>query len=561
MSQSHRRGFLVVALIACALALAPAGAADDGGAAPAPSHDLIAKLADADAVAGALERSSATDELVKRGAAVVPELVTALADPRLRVGVAGVLERLGPVAKEAVAALVAAARGSGSPRRAACVRALGAIGADALPGLSVLTTIVSSTKAKDRMDAAIAVERILLAVAKATPRTAAADVDRAISDGCDWLVRHQSKAGSFDCDDFEGACVGTTKCSGAGDPAYDVGVTGLATLALLGETFPPAAGRKEPIDAALAYLASTQTADGHFGPQTSQHHNYNHACAALAIADAVARTGRADLRGPMEGGVKWVLAARNPYLAWRYGRADGDNDTSVTVWMMKALQRAADAGIPMDSNCREGALGWVEHVTESEFGRVGYQKRGGQPGRTSEMLGNFPPTESESLTACALVVRLGVGQSRESEAMVAQGLALLAARRPRWDGRGSSVDLYYWMHGSEAVRLAGGVDYVRWRRDLFAALLPHQVAPKKSCDGGSWPPDDPWSVEGGRVYATAAALLALEACAVDPATRPALPLGGNAAVDALANAANEPDPALAAVAARAADRISNAFRP
>lgn len=574
MTSPVRRGFAVAVLTACALVLAPAGAAEDGGgdgATPVPATELIAKLADADAVAGAAARVAAADELVKRGAAAVPDLVVALADPKLRLGVAGVIERIGPAAKDAVPALTAIAKGAGSPARPTIVRALGAIGASASPAVPALGAIVAYQRAKDRVEAANAIERILVDAARTAPRTIVpTPVDRAIADGCDWLIRHQSKDGPWDCDGFSAMCAPGAPCSGAGESVYDPGVTGLATLALLGGAAPAApgtppdaadAGRTSAIDAALAYLTAVQDSEGHFGPRTSIHHNYNHACAALAVADAAARTGRADLREPLERSVKYTLDAQNPYLAWRYGVHDNDNDTSVTAWMTKVLLRAADAGVAVKPDWQAGALAWVEKMTEPAKGRTGYQQRGGPTARTTEMQERFPGSESESLTACGLYVRLALGRVRDEYDLVPKGLALLGQQRPAWVGRGSSVDLYYWMNASEVMRLAGGADYPAWRTALVAALLPHQIPAGKACDAGSWPAADPWSPEGGRVYTTSAALLALEACREDPATRPALPGSAKPAIDALAKAAADPEQTVGAAAARALSRIRGAYRP
>ena len=48
-------------------------------------------------------------------------------------------------------------------------------------------------------------------------------------------------------------------------------------------------------------------------------------------------TGSAIYKGSAQKALDFIALARNPYFAWRYGVKPGDNDTSVTGWMMMAL--------------------------------------------------------------------------------------------------------------------------------------------------------------------------------------------------------------------------------
>lgn len=115
-------------------------------------------------------------------------------------------------------------------------------------------------------------------------------------------------------------------------------------------------------------------------------------------------------------------------------------------------------------------------------------------------------------------VRLAAGQARGDE-WVDKGLRLLGTKPPAWS---EAVDYYYWLHGSEALRVAGGAEYGAWRKGLLAALPPNQRPAAAGCEAGSWSACDPWASAGGRVYSTAAAVLALESCREDPAVRPVL---------------------------------------
>ena len=86
---------------------------------------------------------------------------------------------------------------------------------------------------------------------------------------------------------------------------------------------------------------------------------------------------------------------------------------------------------------------------------------------------------------------------------------VLIKRPPQWlsAAKGPTVDLYYWYHGARALRLGGGNAWLPWRAALRDALLANQQR-----DGnarGSWDPVDVWGADGGRVYATALATMAL----------------------------------------------------
>jgi hypothetical protein len=101
-----------------------------------------------------------------------------------------------------------------------------------------------------------------------------------------------------------------------------------------------------------------------------------------------------------------------------------------------------------------------------------------------------------------------------ADAATRRAVALLATRLPSWDEDPASVDFYYWLHGTAALRAAGGAEWKAWRKAVLAALVPHQ---RRDGDAaGSFDPDvDPWGAEGGRVYATAVDLRTLATAAGD----------------------------------------------
>jgi hypothetical protein len=258
-----------------------------------------------------------------------------------------------------------------------------------------------------------------------------------------WLKNHQSPDGRWDAGGFDAQCKGN-RCDGPGDSIYSPGVSGLALLAFLGAGQTHQSGPcRETVKNGLKYLKDIQDSEGCFGPRTSQHFMYNHACAALAMTEAFGMTGSRVFKEPAQRGVGFVMKSRNPYLAWRYAYpADGENDTSVTGWMVMALKSARMSGLDVEKQPIADAIAWVDKMTEPEFGRTGYQQRGGPPARTNEMMAKFPADKSESLTAVGLTIRIFGGHDAKSDEMIGKGADLLAKCLPKWDVDQGTIDYY-----------------------------------------------------------------------------------------------------------------------
>jgi hypothetical protein len=536
--------------------LARSSAAQD--AATPEDAALVLRLGDA------ATKDAAADALVARGAAAAPAVVAGLGDARTRTAAIEVVARLGPAAKAAVPTLANFARNPLHSSRVPAARALGLIGAEAGASLPMLAAWVADAKAASRADVALAIERILVdaaRVAAAGAKHGPSRVRTAIDAGCDWLLRHQAADGGWSGDGFAKSCRGAA-CGGLGDPAHHVGLTGLATLALLGagdDSGPRRAAALRGAD----WIASVQDKEGFLGSRRSNHACYDQLIGGLALAETMRVAAQPSLRVSVEGAVAMAQRMRSTATGgWRYELdSTGDSDTSVTVWAVKFLKAAQSAGVAVDAAALQGGLRWIEGLTESEFGRTGYQQHGGPPARKNECVERFPADQVETLTACAIEVRLSVGRTRHDDELLQKGLALLAKKPPRWAGVGSAVDMYYWYHGSTVERAVGGADYVAWRKMLVEALLPHQGAGADSCARGSWAPVDPWSDDGGRIYATALPLLALEACAEDPAERPALPGDrSRVVVAALEKGATGGDAASRLAILHALDAVRDAYR-
>jgi hypothetical protein len=349
-----------------------------------------------------------------------------------------------------------------------------------------------------------------------------------------WLLAHQSPDGGWECEGYRRWCDGTpakgTGPDGAGKPQYDVGITSLAVLALWGGSERAPANEAPAIrtaaEAGLRYLRNVQDSEGCFGPRQTTHYIYNHAIASIAMVEGYAATANAAQRLSAQKALDFIAAARNPYFAWRYGVQPGDNDTSVTGWMMSALAAARrtnaedvkagrEPSFRVDPSTSDGIKAWIDKVTDDK-GRAGYQTRGTGPARMTDLVDKFPAEKSESMTAIAVLARLELGTDPTSQP-VADGARLCGACLPEWNTLDGSIDFYYWYYATVALNRIGGSTAGVWNRALSAAVLPAQHKDGDYCGYlGSWDPLDPWGSDGGRVYTTAIIALALEAAGPDP---------------------------------------------
>jgi hypothetical protein len=314
--------------------------------------------------------------------------------------------------------------------------------------------------------------------------------------------RRRSKDGRWDCADHKGY------------ELHDVGVTGLAVLALL------ASGERRAgpaIESAATWLIAQQesrSAPGRprrIGGGFDHTFLYDHAIATLALCRVLDHAPRPTLRVASVDAVRYIERARNPHAAWRYDvPPTGDNDTSVTAWMVSALKAAERAEVSFDQEALEGALSWIDAVTDPEFARCGYDTIGSMSSRVETRNEEYPVEHGEAMTAAALYCRFSLGQAPGRSPIMKRHAELILKSLPQWQPDALANDMYYWYYGSLAMHRMGGESQRLWQAALEPALLQGQV---KGTDGdaGSWSPIGPWGWCGGRVYSTAMAVLALTA--------------------------------------------------
>lgn len=346
---------------------------------------------------------------------------------------------------------------------------------------------------------------------------------KAIEEGLDWLVRHQHSEGYWDCDRFNTECRSKKdQCSGFGSSLNDVGVTGLALLALLdGGSHPGGGEHQQAICQGLQYLCDIQDPeDGCLTPKMGDHYMYNHGIACLALTEAIRRFPWPSFVISAERAIAFVHKSKNRERmgkAWRYNIGDTDpieaNDVSVTGWMMRCLVSAARGGLTMYEDDLRDGLAYIEEMTDSRTGRTGYKENGSYCAREANEEFTWPFEMVESMTAVAMVCRYQAGELMdELDSQVhalGAGAELLLDKPPEWNENKGTIDYYYWHCGCEAMALKGGEEFEQWKEAAVTAILQNQE--KRGCAKGSWDPyKGPWGDGGGRVYSTALCTLSLE---------------------------------------------------
>jgi len=317
-----------------------------------------------------------------------------------------------------------------------------------------------------------------------------------LADALRWLADSQQDDGSWS----------------APAAANQVGVTGLALLAFLGagEYWAESEHREVVADAAAWLLAQQDGATGLFGERMGHTFMYCHAIATLALCEVYQRNGSKALEGRVQSAANYICRARNPYGAWRYDvPPNGDQDTSVSAWMVCALRSAEAAGLEIDKAAYDGAMNWLDEVTDTGTGRVGYDDTGSRSARVSGVNDHFPPEKGEAMTSAALLCRFLLGQDPKEAPIMTKHADLMLKTLPEWDPEGLGCDMYYWYWGTYAMLHTGGESWGVWKKSVLEAARSSQAG--AGDDKGSWEPTGPWGSFGGRVYSTALMALCLEA--------------------------------------------------
>jgi len=311
--------------------------------------------------------------------------------------------------------------------------------------------------------------------------------EEAVQLGLAWLRRNQRRDGSW---------------SLQGPYAYGaarenkIAATAMALLAFQGAGHTHQQGaHRQNVARGWHYLLSRdsgqQQGDGSFFRQGAGIHRfYTHAQATIALCELYGMTKDPKYKKPAQKAIDYLVATQAPEGGWRYwpGR---ESDTSVTGWVVMALQSARMAGLEVPEKTFDEISRYLDRAS-AESGRL-YSY---QPGSTP----------SYAMSAEGLLCRQYLGWRQDDERLV-DGVSRLVERPIKWSRR--SNDVYYWYYATQAAHHMEGKLWTEWNSHLRKVLPENQV--KKGRDAGSWSPrGDRHADSGGRLYMTALSIYMLE---------------------------------------------------
>jgi hypothetical protein len=297
----------------------------------------------------------------------------------------------------------------------------------------------------------------------------------AIAAGVQWLVAHQEENGGWSAGQFMRHDPKGDLCTGPGKPDQDLRVTALAILALQGSSSTLGSGpHTDALHKAQEWLGK-QLHDGFLGEPSAANAIASHAIGCLAMRDVASRRPAQSATEPLQR----LLRLRLPDGTWPARGGLGTGDVDATYWACVAcLFGAEDAKLPWDLQPTLQAI---------EQGKLG-------------------PSVPSAIEAQLRVF------ARAADGRLAELVRKIDAHPPRWPdaGKPGDADFLAWMLGTQALYWRGGDTWSKspWRTALEGAALPRQRTDGASA--GSWDPVDARGKDGGRVYATAAIVLALE---------------------------------------------------
>lgn len=347
-----------------------------------------------------------------------------------------------------------------------------------------------------------------------------------------WLRRHQLTNGALpvSASEMKRACRDHSgECGGAGYGYFEPGITAIAAIAAL------RSGDGSPwVRKMLYHLLMVQTANGWFTAGNG-YTAYNHMLATEAMVLGYHLLGDARYRVSARKALALVVRMRNYTSeggAWRYGIRPGNNDTSMTLWAMRALLAGRMAGFDIPPGALHDGFNWIRSRTDAS-GRIGYETKGSPTSRMEADQKRFPAALSEAMTAGGLSVLLQEVSDAEPSPALLKGVRLVVTCWPAWEltrrsalierlerldrnkpGAFSPVDFYYWQNGTYLFRVLHNVSRAprlppTWHRfERFVEGGQRRRGPAR----GSIDPTGVWCKFGGRSYATAITALALVNC-------------------------------------------------
>jgi hypothetical protein len=325
-------------------------------------------------------------------------------------------------------------------------------------------------------------KQALLEAFHGTPGT-----ERAVRSALAWIARQQQQDGSWSLKGPYADGASSENLSAA---------TAMALLAFQGNNNTHLTGEyKSHVSKGIKFLIKHQDEDGNFFTAGGRRDQwlYTQGQCTIAICELYAMSRDEALREPAERAVQFCLKAQHSLGGWRYAPGS-DSDTSVTGWMMMALQSARMGGIEVPQQNLDLIHNYLDKASSSGGSRYGYQV-GGQA--------------TETMTAEALLCRQYLGWPRD-DARLKKGVAWLLEDENLPNAEYPNV--YYWYYATQVMHHMEGREWKAWNNAMRDMLVGLQADAGK--EKGSWHPDRPkpdkYGADAGRLYQTCLSTYILE---------------------------------------------------
>jgi hypothetical protein len=337
--------------------------------------------------------------------------------------------------------------------------------------------------------------------------------EAAIQLGLEFLARYQSLDGSWSLSAFD-----QSHPQHVAQLNSDTAATGLALLAFQGAGYNHREFKyARQVNQGLQWLIDNQRDDGCLYVESDERSNsscrmYSHGIAALALTEAYGTTQDEQIRIAAQKAMGYISQSQDPRKGgWRYfdNPAQRSSDTSVSGWMMMAMQSGKLAGLTADPESLAKLELWLDVAAEpGDKSLYRYNPYAIDSDGVSRLQGR---QASPSMTAVGLLMRIYGGWDR-NDPRILNGATYLTQQLMPSDATTRQRDTYYWYYATQVLKHIDGPLWKKWEAQLRPLLIRSQV--KTGELAGSWHPYEPipdrWGSFGGRLYVTTMNLLSLE---------------------------------------------------
>ncbi|MEQ9379743.1 MAG: squalene--hopene cyclase, partial [Pirellulales bacterium] len=288
--------------------------------------------------------------------------------------------------------------------------------------------------------------------------------------------------------------------SGAGVENY-AAATSMALLAFqgAGHTHFRPGQFKRTVAHGIEALLKMQNKKGSFFDEAtgrSSHRFYTHAQATIVVCELYGMTGDENLLEPAVAAVQYLVENQDPGRGgWRYNPRQ-DSDTSVTGWVVMALQSARMAGLSVPERTFERVMDYLDLVADADESQYAY---------------HTGAAADAPMTAEGLLCRQYLGWPQNDERLVRGANYLLQEKNlPAWKEPDRNV--YSWYYATQVMHHMEGDFWQVWNGVMRDLIVENQEVNGR--EKGSWNPTlpvaDRWGHHGGRLFVTCLSIYVLE---------------------------------------------------